>query len=47
MSHGQRTFLIWTAIILLICYLANVNLGHFITGLIQAAQHVHNSNAGQ
>lgn len=45
MSHGQKTFLTWVAIILFLAYLANINLGNFIGGLLQAAQHVHNSNA--
>lgn len=46
MSPGQKTLLTWVVIILIIAYLGNVNVGHFISSVLQAAQSVHNSNTG-
>jgi hypothetical protein len=45
MSHGQKTLLIWVVIIVLIAYMANVNLGHLVSSFMNSLQQIHNSNA--
>lgn len=44
MSGGQKSLLLWAAIILLVAYLAGINLADFVTGIIHAAQSVHQSS---
>lgn len=45
MSHGQKTLLLWAAIILIIAYVANVNLGQAVTSILHAAQQAHQANS--
>jgi uncharacterized membrane protein YobD (UPF0266 family) len=45
MGHGQKQVLIWVVIIGVIAYAANINVGHFITGVLNALQSMHNANA--
>jgi hypothetical protein len=44
-SHGQKTLITWVVIILLIAYLANVNLGQLVHNFMHSLQTIHNSNA--
>jgi FtsH-binding integral membrane protein len=45
MSSGQKSFLMWVAIILFVAYLANINLGHAAGNFLNSVQTIHNSNA--
>ena len=45
MSPGQKTLLIWVAIIVLIAYCGDINVGHVISGFLNGLQQIHNSNA--
>jgi hypothetical protein len=45
MTGGQRSALMWAAIILVAAYLMGVNVGQVITSIIHAAQSIHNTNA--
>lgn len=45
MSNGQRSILIWVALILLAAYLMGVNVALLINSIMHALQSVHNANA--
>lgn len=45
MSGGQKSVLIWAAVILLAAYLMGVNVAHLVSSIISAAQSIHNANA--
>lgn len=45
MSGGQRSFLTWVVIILIVSYLLGINVAAFVTSVLHAAQTVHNTNA--
>jgi hypothetical protein len=45
MSSGQKSLLTWVAIILLVAYLANINLAQVGGNLMHSVQQIHNSNA--
>ena len=45
MSDGQKKFLIWVGIILLVAYLADVKLGSLIGNAMHSLQTIHNQNA--
>ncbi len=45
MSHGQKSFLMWVAIILFVAYLADVNLGSLFGNAMHSLQTIHNQNA--
>lgn len=47
MSPGMRTFMLWAAIILIVCYVANINPAAFAGSVLHALQVAHNFNAGQ
>lgn len=44
MSIGK--VLLWAGVILLICYLGNINLGAVISGLVHGAAQIHQQNSG-
>jgi hypothetical protein len=46
MSPFMKTVILWAAIILLIGYLLNIDIGGFITGIIHAAQQIHSQHGG-
>lgn len=44
MSPGQKSVLMWAAIILFAAWLMGINVGSFITSVLHALQTVHNQN---
>lgn len=46
MSPAMTRFLFWAAIILVVCYLGNINLASFVNSVVHAAQSVHSANTG-
>ena len=45
MSPGQKSFLIWVAIILFVAYLGDINVGHVVGNFMNSIQTIHNQNA--
>lgn len=46
MSPALKSLLIWAAVIIILAYLFNVNIGHLISQILNSAHQIHSSNGG-